>query len=58
MDMGLVLGHELRSSLLTLTTSTSNATRPSECEHSWLSLLTRFGKVSELPLEVSRPFVG
>ena len=34
---------DLRSSLFSLISSTSNATRPSECEHSWLSMLTRFG---------------
>ena len=39
----LIFNFDLRSSLLTMISSTSNATRPLECEHSWLSLLTRFG---------------
>ena len=50
-DLRLVQGFkfDLRSSLLLLISSTSNATRPS-MQASWRSLLTRFGIVSELPL--------
>ena len=36
------LGLPTKEGVADLTSSSSDATRPSECEHSWLSLLPRF----------------